>query len=724
MSGFDDLIERLTARLRVDPELRMDVANELLSHLEDASEEFRQGGAGEDEAAASAVKALGDEAELSEQLWQANRGRIRFRRAAKWAARAALLPGAILITLAIAASIWLPWRFPFRQLTDEQRFIFRGDAAAEGRLAKARSIADRWPDDPVYYANYIVAYLTDETVRDKLDEGDPAIIAQAIDELSRGERIDPDNAFYNFMKATVLIRSSSKLGEDPDHTYEQTDRHGKTETKKCCRVEITDPAGFRRGLEELRRGLGKSKCDHHALDMLKHRLSLLPEPTRLADYLRRLMFGYGTFLPRLGEMRSMAKSVLAHALELARQGRREQAAELLKAVEMLAAKMGADAETLIGLLIAQTIRSDALGHAINVYGEPGLPARAARARADLDAEDRLWRSLWAGRRLSQDDLLRAGLSHREYLPALPGYFPVLGPMRAAEYAVAEQLALVVLLGAVIVLAAAAGLITVIGVLRCRGRDDGPKLLFVGWRRLGRICLLAVILPLGAYAVYAHALPVGGRGFGLPFMAERLMLEFLIVFGVVVGLLLGMSYSAVRARAAEAGIDVPPPLKLRKRLAFIIAGALLSSAAAVYLAGWQLGHFRRAGLDLKDFRLGVAVSIAIAAYLLAWGIYELTGLRHLRGRLAHFRRTLFRSIIPVLAAATIVVGAICGWSLSRVEADALARMRGPTSALNWTHQIELSNFRLLRDRHAQQHEAMLAELRRARRRPETTSSVSP
>ena len=36
MSNFDALIERLTARLRVDPELRMDVANELRAHLEDS----------------------------------------------------------------------------------------------------------------------------------------------------------------------------------------------------------------------------------------------------------------------------------------------------------------------------------------------------------------------------------------------------------------------------------------------------------------------------------------------------------------------------------------------------------------------------------------------------------------------------------------------------------------------------------------------------------------
>jgi len=727
MSGFDDLIERLTARLRVDPELRMDVANELRAHLEDASEEFRQGGAGEDEAAASAVKALGDEAELSEQLWQANRGRIRFRRVAKWAARVALLPGAILVTLAIGVSIWLPWRFPFRQLTDEQRLIFQGDPAAEGLLAKARSIADRWPDDPVYYANYIVAYLTDQTVRGKLDQADPAIIAQAVEVLGRGERIDSDNAFYDFMKATVLIRASSKLGEDPDHTYEQIDRDGKTQTQKCSRVEITDAAMFGRGLEELRRGLGKSKYDDHTLDMLQHRLSLLPEPTRLTDYLQRLMFEYGTILPPLGEIRSMAKSVLAHALELARQGRREQAVGLIEAVEMLAAKMGADDETLIGLLVAQAIRSLALGHAINVYGELGLPAQVARARADLDAEDRFWRSLWAWRRADEAGLLRAGILHRYFLPSVPGYSAEFEPVRTAEYMVAEQVGLVVLLGGVVVLAAAAGLITVIGLLRCRGRDDGPKLLFVGWRRLGRICLLAVILPLGAYALYVHVLPFSGRHFGLGYVLDAVAAEFVLVAGAVLVLVMSLSYTAVRARAGEAGMTVPAPLRVRNRLVITIAGGLIALAGLALIVSERTAAFARAGRSVfghwaEKLLPGLLLGAAGAAFLLAWGFREFAGL-YVRKQYAHFRRTLFRSLVPILAAAVIVVGLICGLSLSRLEASALGRVEGAAS-IDLRNALEMSNFRLLRDRHGQQHEAMLAELRRASRRPETTPSAAP
>jgi len=122
MNGYDDLVDRLTHRLRVDPELRMDVANELRAHLQDAEAEFRQAGYDEQEAKANAVKALGDEKHLAEQLWQANRRRIGFRQAAKWTARVTLVPAAIAVTLVIAAhevsgglirtSYWAGWPVP------------------------------------------------------------------------------------------------------------------------------------------------------------------------------------------------------------------------------------------------------------------------------------------------------------------------------------------------------------------------------------------------------------------------------------------------------------------------------------------------------------------------------------------------------------------------------------------------------------------------------------
>lgn len=50
MNAWDDLIGRLTRRLEVDEELRLDVARELHGHLEDSASEFRAAGQSDAEA--------------------------------------------------------------------------------------------------------------------------------------------------------------------------------------------------------------------------------------------------------------------------------------------------------------------------------------------------------------------------------------------------------------------------------------------------------------------------------------------------------------------------------------------------------------------------------------------------------------------------------------------------------------------------------------------------
>ena len=58
---------------------------------------------------------------------------------------------------------------------------------------------------------------------------------------------------------------------------------------------------------------------------------------------------------------------------------------------------------------------------------------------------------------------------------------------------------------------------------------------------------------------------------------------------------------------------------------------------------------------------------------------------------------------------IVVGAVSGWSLSRLEASAVARIEGPAS-LDLVNDIELSDLRLLRQRLAARHEVMMSQHR--------------
>ncbi|MCC7407454.1 MAG: hypothetical protein IT442_05245, partial [Phycisphaeraceae bacterium] len=85
MSVFDEVIAAATARLAMDGELRLEVRRELRGHLEDSAGEYEAAGYTPEQAAEEAVKHLGDPGELAEELWRANRGRLRLRAVVKWA---------------------------------------------------------------------------------------------------------------------------------------------------------------------------------------------------------------------------------------------------------------------------------------------------------------------------------------------------------------------------------------------------------------------------------------------------------------------------------------------------------------------------------------------------------------------------------------------------------------------------------------------------------------
>jgi len=741
MTPYDALIERLTHRLRIDPELHMDITNELRSHLEDAAETYRQGGCSEDEAEANAVKALGDEAELTELLWQANRRRIRFRQVAKWAARVTLIPAAVVVALAIALHV-LPtvmlmgvlsgevrggwWGLAegpsLASLTEEQRFIFEGDPKVgashahqsvlqrllgrpplvEPNVDTEKSITDRWPDNPVYYGNYFAYYLASKYREGKLTLNTPEEINDVIAKLDHGERIEPDNAFYNFMKAAILIQASSELSEDAGHTYETKDRNGKSKTTKCYTIKITHPVGFEQGLAEFLKGLPKPYFTNHSVDMARLRLDLLPPAGDMAEYFCRVGFSVSTPLPGLADSRNLTRSICAYALQLAEAQKRDKAIRLLHGAEIMAAKVGADVQTLIELLVAGAMRDMALGHALCAYNEMNLPDQARQARAELETNATWLQSLRAGKEVEQQFTYHGGLIDSMMAPAIRGYESQIGLMNQAEYAVVYQAALAGLLGVLVILTLGSALVATVAILRSRGRDDGPKLLFIGWKRLGWICFWAIVVPVVAYAVYIYAAPWGIRKYGLNFAGWRILMEGVFLCSAVYIVLLSLSYAAIRKQAQEAGMAVPRAIRWRDRIGSIAVSAVLSIVfvASVLFWGFRASHGRGETLSTKDFPVGPAVAAAVVTLL--WTIRELVRLVQLPKDVRHFRRTLFRSLVPILAVASIAMGIACSYALTTIEASGLRE--APVFCLN---EVDASGARDMKAQFIKEHQALLA-----------------
>jgi hypothetical protein len=732
MNAWGDLIQRLTRRLEVDEELRLDVARELHGHLEDSASQFRAAGQSEAEAAASAAKALGDEGELAEQLWQANRPRIRLRGVLRWTARVTLLPAAAVVTLVLVTYLlgiggyvrafsrgnWWGtgpgWPMgPLGELvcdpyvgvhlTADHRLLLEGAPDTRTDLDKAKSITDRWPDNRIYYANYVAHLLSQPGIRkkrtdDQTEQFDEVMLAQALAALRKGERIDPDNAFYNAEAASLLIQASSTLREDPSATYEKLNRKGELEAGQVFTIEVTDPQRFQEGLEEFHRALGKPLWTTWSVEMLRQRLKALGAPTRLIQYLNRLTLWAQVPLPGLGDARELGKSLGAYARVLAGDGRGAQAVQLLEDVRRLAARMGAQSGTfLIQLIVAQRITTHALGCEEVLYRDLHRSAQAAQARQERMKEYELYNRIMAGRRPMEGAWPDASLFELAIMPSLPGYVAALKPVRRAEQFAMAEAALAGLLVNLALAAVVLGLVSVVERVFVRKVDRGV-LVFVGWRRLGRILLLGLAAPLAAYAVYVVIGAVWGGEIGFSLRnATRIMVELAAVVVVVLGLVVGLSRSAIRQRARELGLTVPRASRWRDRIVMLVVTGAGALAVIVYVAGWWAGPFRPAAPTTEVQVPAVVTCVAVDALIVLWLVQEwLVGL--LQGRAAvRFRRTVVRSIVPILAAAVIVLGVAMGGVLAVGEGWAI---RQTGSGLPMPDEIANSDFRLLRDHYVE------------------------
>ncbi len=727
MKTWDELVDLLTDRLRVDPELRLDVAEELRAHLEDSAAEFRRAGQSDEEAAASAAKSLGDPQQLADELWQANRRRIRVRGVIRWSARAALVPGAILVIIAIAIGMRVEYSLLLRgviytsrtdDLTEDERFIFEGVPTAQTTLEHVKSITDRWPENPVYYGNYVVQLMRIGGLYDrKLGRIKPERFDEVLAVMDKGERIEPDNAFYNFTKAAWLIKAAGTISEDPSRTYESIDWNDKVKQKNCWQVEIHDRNLFARGLAEFRKGLGKTEFTSHSVDMSELCMGLLPDPERLTDHMRRVVFQRTTLLPPMWHYRELGRSLLAYAIDLAEAGRADEAIELVDSVGLMSAKLGARSQTFIGLFLARDMRVKGLAHAEQVYRELNRPERAEQARSARKQQYAQFNEIIKRPGVDKRDLVHAGMLMTNLTPSLSGYRPDFEPMRTAEQFLAAEMGLILLLCVLVLLALFLGGLALLSLIIQRPGNK-PILLFVGWGRIGKICLLAIVVPVAVYALYAYVLTASDRVYGLNYTAGKTLLEFVVTLGAICVLLLGLGYSAIRWRAEEIGLSVPPALRLRNRRWIVGVGALIALAVVVYLVGWWAGPFKPdegnwAGLWARTFAdssrqefasmHGVYLAAIMVAFLLVWGVREFVGLYWTR--YDHFRRTLYRSLVPIIAAAVIVVGLFCGWALARGERSAVQRITD-SGTFSFRNEMEGSDYRLIRDNFAAQHAEMM------------------
>ncbi len=710
MNGFDDLVARLTQRLSADDELRQDVAKELRAHLEDSQADFLHGGYSEAEARIKAAAALGDEKLLADQLWQANFRRMRLRKVARWAVGLLLPPATIaviaglllyllpLIVVPILVSggpmgmpaPWLEKLSLQRHIEATDRFLFDNDSVLASETKDAARIVAHDPENPVYYGNYVVTLVSQSR------DANPNTTLAAID---HGAKLDPENAFYNWEKAGYLAAAAGSLANDPQRKYRidiypSTRSGSRFEPYKVFQLKDADLLG--QSLDQICLALTKPRYATPSLEMLQRRLQAMPN-TRLSQYFWRAAVMSNTPLPARENFRSLAAIFGSQAVEAIKTGRPEEGWRTLRTLELAALQFARTSDTWVGIFTGAEMYQQTLAYQELAYRELGKPD-LAQPTEERRLEDRRDRVLLRGQ--GHEDFEKfsphMGLYWAYHLPT-GMHVPQLNfaPLRQAEYVVVYQTALGMLLLWLFaaLLAAGAGLL----ILRLLGRRKPiPKarLLFVGWRRLGTIYLLSIVLPLGAYVLYLLS-PLARREYGLnvPSMMVQVLAELILVSVSVFCLLTWLSVRAILQRARDAGLDVSsdmPPRRSWPVALLVLAMLYVAISVALAISTWNQQVSADTGWTLAVSALVVlTVLTGIAAALAAFP-------RKIGQPLF---RTALLSLLPILAVGIIVVGSAGGLTLAWAEHSVMSQVRG-NAELDIHAELELSNFGQLRQHYAE------------------------
>jgi len=678
MAQFDDYIAAVTRRLRPDAELHMEIAHEVRTHLEDAAAAAHKRGLDDDASQTEALRAFGNADEVATALFAANRRRMRLRAVLKWAARATLLPAVLLVTVFVvgAATVnfmgvlsaygFVPRNFAGidwwkaeglrRDLSDDERFVA---ARLHHDPQSAAELAARFPTNPRYHV-YYTRVLLDRHRRSYGDKADPDWTTRVLAALDRGNELEPDNAYYDVMRAGVLMQSA----------WHETSKDG-----RFVRVEITDRNALKAAAAALRRAAQKDHLRTYSLDAEKEWRDMCPSPDTLLAQVGFFAQMSGGMAPELDLLRTIGRALPTYALVLADDGETDEALELLSALERTGVMFsvqtnGVDPAT----PRAHSCIISALKARAQVLEKAGQTAAASTAHKRAEEERRRMKvARTAMSSYDASDEKRCGIFM--HLCSSPNATNPEGvaQMRKAENCIALRAALsavllVPLLGTLLL----SGLAT-LNLLSRRRRANRALLFFVGWRRLARVILWAFVVPVAAYTVWLCVLPNPLMEYGLHAGLTRMLIEIALLFVISAGTLFHMGCRVVRERLAEAGADLPADRYFRPFHGRwgVVRAVVLVLPALLYFATWTPPD--RSDTTRFMVELGCAGSL-----IAAWGLYTLWQLLRLRTATStpRFSVTFVRSFLPILIVWLIACGTLTHVVLPWAERRAIAPINQP------------------------------------------------
>lgn len=555
-----------TEGLKDDTELRLDVQQELISHIEDAVASCREDGMSETESVSEGLKAFGSVTDIAAELVSANRSRMRMRQLARLAMRALLVPASLAVAFWILAESIDAGRTAkaisaisdYGSLSNEDMgrmlcrdgiskeaaFLFWGDQSLKTDVERQRSIWEQDPTNKVFYGNYI-SILTAKQAPHKIEELD------AFEkEVRRGEELDPDNARYNYLLAGVMMDLASDLDYvDPEY--------GKSEPPV---LKVHDRELLDRAMAEMLKGGAKPFMDTYSSTMQALRFAELPRERSMVEHIGRIGFAAGMLLPDVTRQRNLARASSQYAKLLIAEGKEREAVPYLEAVLPMAKKGFEQSGTLIESLVSFAIARTASNN-VAVLEQIGEKEKAAEmsqvSRAVVAVHDDYKARISSGDSHADDLVMNhGGILHGLLLPALGETVDEqdLAPGRSLEQTIMEKGWLTAFIAALLVLML--GFFAVSLSLRyTRDGESAPILLLPNAEQLLRVIVYSVLIPLGLFYIYTRHTDLAGREYSMRIW-PRFFAELHLLTVVMLSVAAYQMQKLVDSRCRELGLETP------------------------------------------------------------------------------------------------------------------------------------------------------------------------
>ncbi|MCK4982967.1 MAG: hypothetical protein KAS17_08595, partial [Victivallaceae bacterium] len=460
-------------------------------------------------------------------------------------------------------------------------------------------------------------------------------------ELELAEKIDPDNALYNYIAVGLLLEKACETKSKRVYLNSEG-KYWKKEYRKEYSTKINRDL-MNQAVEEYLKGTRKIYFKTYTTEMLQERLNIMGKAQSMVESIRQLRFSAATILPYLNHLRSIARDTWKYAELLQKEGKQQKALRIIAPWKKFIKQITEDSNFLIAVLVDMaivTIGKEKIPEIYRLAGKNNLAKRAEQELTAVFTATNKWKKtpIVRDKKTSGKQAVFAS----NVLAGLKVNFSdtELAVSRKIEYCAIEKLALKVL-NAFFMLAMLGALISsfcweIYSKQKALSLAPSPKL-------IGKVFIWGVILPLLLYFLISITGFMGGHQYNIWINSPSLIAQMGILLFIILALTFSFAQKHVRQRCRELRVKIPDLKKNKwKYLAVIILCSILGIFAIVPLQSfWET-------IPPKEL-LGWGITVVICLLgLSAIFMEEYLVSIFARRKYALYYGSLSRTLVPILA----------------------------------------------------------------------------